>query len=293
MKISISYLGKGLLFSLFLLCTQQIFAQSPSAKFSVITSSGSTVSFTSHNTVTPASYSWSFPGGNPSASTDMNPVISYSDPGDYTASLTVSNGEGSSTSSASFTVIGETIIINLSTGSNDDGTLMSTSSIPDPDWTFTRTNGTEGTPYTRQKANNWCNLATTTDWPGINSIYITEGTLAAGTYYYTSKSFTIPENSTNAQLKFKATAWRRHNTYLVKINQDGSTTETLISQTTGQGHFCTGSPAVNVALTAGTYRVKVKITSDDNVQQRNATSINSFVSYDTSANSPFITTVKD
>lgn len=39
------------------------------------------------------SYAWSFPGGNPAASTEENPQVIYSQPGTYTVTLTSSNGK--------------------------------------------------------------------------------------------------------------------------------------------------------------------------------------------------------
>jgi PKD repeat protein len=41
------------------------------------------------------SYSWSFPGGNPSSSTQANPIVFYNTPGSYSVILTVSNSTGS------------------------------------------------------------------------------------------------------------------------------------------------------------------------------------------------------
>lgn len=40
-------------------------------------------------------WNWSFPGGTPSSSTIQNPIISYSSPGSYSATLNVSNSVGS------------------------------------------------------------------------------------------------------------------------------------------------------------------------------------------------------
>jgi PKD repeat protein len=45
----------------------------------------------------PSTWSWSFPGGNPSTSTDPNPVVTYAAPGDYAATLTATNTSGSNT----------------------------------------------------------------------------------------------------------------------------------------------------------------------------------------------------
>lgn len=41
-------------------------------------------------------WNWSFPGGTPSTSNDQNPVISYSEPGTYAVTLTITNSAGSS-----------------------------------------------------------------------------------------------------------------------------------------------------------------------------------------------------
>jgi hypothetical protein len=58
---------------------------------------GTCTDFTS-NSPGATSYAWSFPGGNPSVSTDANPVnICYSTPGSYAVTLIVSNAQGGDT----------------------------------------------------------------------------------------------------------------------------------------------------------------------------------------------------
>ncbi len=69
----------------------------PSALYSFSSSSPcapSQVSFTDSSTGA-TSWSWSFPGGNPSSSTEQNPVVTYANPGVYSSFLTASNGFGS------------------------------------------------------------------------------------------------------------------------------------------------------------------------------------------------------
>ena len=44
-----------------------------------------------------STYSWSFPGGTPSSSTDANPTVTYANTGSYNVSLTVNNGGSSDT----------------------------------------------------------------------------------------------------------------------------------------------------------------------------------------------------
>lgn len=48
----------------------------------------------SWNTDSITSIYWSFPGGNPSSSTALNPIVTYDNPGDYSATLIVSNSTG-------------------------------------------------------------------------------------------------------------------------------------------------------------------------------------------------------
>ncbi|MEO1628387.1 MAG: PKD domain-containing protein, partial [Bacteroidota bacterium] len=54
-----------------------------------------TVQFTDLSTNNPTVWAWSFPGGNPSFSTEANPIVFYDNPGLYTVTLEVSNGAGS------------------------------------------------------------------------------------------------------------------------------------------------------------------------------------------------------
>lgn len=70
----------------------------PVAAFTASTTgvcAGAQVSFTNTSSNSPTSYSWSFPGGNPSTSTQANPVVTYSNPGNYTVTLLATNAGGS------------------------------------------------------------------------------------------------------------------------------------------------------------------------------------------------------
>jgi PKD repeat protein len=59
---------------------------------------GGTVNFTDLTSNLPSGWSWSFPGGTPSSSTQRNPTgISYTATGRYTVSLTATNTNGSNT----------------------------------------------------------------------------------------------------------------------------------------------------------------------------------------------------
>ncbi|TVR79671.1 MAG: PKD domain-containing protein [Chitinophagaceae bacterium] len=56
-----------------------------------------TVEFTDLSQLNPTSWSWTFPGGNPSTSNDPNPVVVYDQAGNYDVTLEVTNSNGSST----------------------------------------------------------------------------------------------------------------------------------------------------------------------------------------------------
>jgi PKD repeat protein len=79
---------------------------SPSSDVTI--NAGQALSFTGTGTDpdggTIAGYSWSFPGGTPSASTSQSPTVTYSTPGTRTASLTVTDNGGLSSSPATRTV---------------------------------------------------------------------------------------------------------------------------------------------------------------------------------------------
>lgn len=55
------------------------------------------VQFTDQSSGPPSSWEWSFPGGTPSSSTLQNPVIFYTEPGNYNVTLSVTNQAGSNT----------------------------------------------------------------------------------------------------------------------------------------------------------------------------------------------------
>ncbi|MEM9984439.1 MAG: M43 family zinc metalloprotease, partial [Bacteroidota bacterium] len=55
---------------------------------------GQIVKFFDESLYGPTSWSWSFPGGDPSTSTDANPQVRYLQPGSYDVSLEVSNAQG-------------------------------------------------------------------------------------------------------------------------------------------------------------------------------------------------------
>lgn len=56
------------------------------------------VQFTNQSSSNATSWSWTFPGGTPSSSTEQNPTVVYNTPGSYTVTMTATNSAGSNTS---------------------------------------------------------------------------------------------------------------------------------------------------------------------------------------------------
>lgn len=81
-------------------------ANLPSASYTVSSSTicqGSTISYT--NTSTNAtSYTWTFAGGTPASSTQINPTVTYNTPGTYNVTLVASNGLQQDTHQTTITV---------------------------------------------------------------------------------------------------------------------------------------------------------------------------------------------
>lgn len=81
-------------------CVQGTFSNPPVADFTSDlrnTCPGVPVKFTSlsYYTYNPTTYSWSFQGGTPATSTQQNPTVTWSTPGTYSVTLTVTNPNGS------------------------------------------------------------------------------------------------------------------------------------------------------------------------------------------------------
>ena len=67
---------------------------------------GGAVSFTSQTAYCPGTYAWSFPGGSPATASTAAATVAYATAGTYTATLTVANAFGSTTSTVGITVTG-------------------------------------------------------------------------------------------------------------------------------------------------------------------------------------------
>ncbi|SIQ96446.1 Por secretion system C-terminal sorting domain-containing protein [Chryseobacterium sp. RU37D] len=190
----------------------------------------------------------------------------------------------------------QTVTIDLSTGKNDDGTLMSAPppdvtngvSVPDSDWSVVRPGETTPvTTRTRHTYTGWSNPTLGITGGTLQSRWITDvdgkGFEGDGYYYYYSKSFTIPTGVTDAKLNLRSLSFVRNWTYLVRTDITPNT-EALITQTTwmsdgAKGWLNSRSPEViDTPLTPGTYMIKVKLYTNSSIAT-NSLNVHSLVKY--------------
>lgn len=259
-----------------------IFGQSPTAKFSISQGTNTTgnhqINFIDESLGSPTSYLWEFSsGGDIATSSLQNPSVNYNKLGDYTVKLTVSNSNGSSTLSTKFTIGSK---LDLSTGKNDDGSLMSINSVTDSDWSYQREGS--GLPFvnaiTRETYNDW-SFAITENL-NKNSVWITGGNTTTGYANYISKNFNVGNTETEAVLSLRSLSFVRNWTYLVKDNGDGTFTETEITKTDflsdgAKGWLNSRSPLVSkLSVNPGNYFIKVRVYTN-NAAVRESIDVNS------------------
>ena len=131
-----------------LITIQVISCSTPTAAFSISDNDpceGDCITFTNNSSsVSTPTYAWSFPGGSPSSSTLENPgPICYNTPGNYTATLVVTNSFGTGSYVQNITVLPPPVIdvfgntfINL----GENATIGANSTDGEISWTWTPNN---------------------------------------------------------------------------------------------------------------------------------------------------------
>jgi PKD repeat protein len=168
----------------------------PEADFSAsqtIICEGSTVQLTDQSTGSPSSWSWSFPGGSPSASNQQHPVVTYPTSGPKNVTLTVTNDNGSDSQTAN-------AFINVGGSIGVSGTSAPTSCYNSSDGSInvSITGGT--TPYTYS----WSHGPSSQDVSGLSpgpyviNVEDAAGCTAIETFSVTSPSQLILSTSTEA-----------------------------------------------------------------------------------------------
>lgn len=192
-------------------------------------------------------------------------------------------------------VSAQQVTIDLSTGKNDNGTLMSAPSDvvggysePDADWSVIRPGETNPvTTRTRHTFAGWSTpILTVTAGTGNQSRWITDAGWWAktGDYFYLSKSFQIPNGATNAVLNFRSLSFVRNWTYLVRTdvtpNVEEEITRTTWMSDGAKGWLNSRSPEVynKVLVPGATYVIKVRLYTNNSTVS-NAINVHGLVSY--------------
>ncbi len=159
----------------------------PTAGFSANTTSGCaplTVQFTNSSSANTTSWDWSFPGGNPSSSTEQNPTVTYDNPGTYSVTLTASNAAGEDVSTQTdLIVVNTTPTAGFSSNTNGDAVdFTNTSTNADSySWDFgdgnsstaenpSHTYDMDGTYEVVLSATNACGTVTSTETITITTL---------------------------------------------------------------------------------------------------------------------------
>ncbi len=175
-----------------------------------------TVQFFDESSENTTSWDWSFPGGNPSSSTEQNPVVVYDTPGSYDVTLVASNSEGDDTYTQiqfiivntvptvdfSSTINGTTVSFsNNSTGATEylwDFGDNTTSTEPNPEHTYAET----GDYTVTLTATNECGSVTTTQ-----SITILDTPTAAFSADVTIGCFPLTVQFTDESINAETWEW--------------------------------------------------------------------------------------
>jgi PKD repeat protein len=215
-------------------------ASAPTASFTYNPSNicqGSQVQFT-NTSQNATSYSWSFPGGNPSTSTQTNPTVTFNTPGTYTITLTAYNGTLSNTYTHSITInplpnisiaatptnicSGSSSILTASGATNYQwshslGTNSTVTVYPSSSTTYTVTGTTNGCSAT---ATSFINVFASPQAPTIsiisNNPIILQSSATSGNQWY--KDNNIIPGATNQTYQVVA-----NGTYFVKLTSNGCT----------------------------------------------------------------------
>lgn len=200
---------------------------------------GNIVSFTNTSTQSPTSYTWSFPGGNPSSSTQANPVVTYSNPGSYDVTLTATNAGGSNTETKS-----NYIAVAAGPSLSMSSTPATCNGINDGTATVVASGGAGTYTYS---------------WTGSSSTSASLSNLAPGSYMATvtdaagcssSSSVTVPANVTiDVQLSVVDSSATGGNSSITSTVSGGSTPYTYTWNIGATSQNLTGIGIGNYTLT--------------------------------------------
>ena len=242
---------------------------------------GQSVTFTNTSTGSPTSYSWSFPGGNPTTSTATNPTVSFVNSGTYTVSLVATNASGSNTATQTIIVTAnptvsvpsQTICVGSATtiqaiGTPAGGTYTWSTGGSGPSITVTPT---ATTTYTVTYTVNGCSatqpaIVTVTPLPVVTATSATICSGGSATLSATASQpggvFTWSTGATGSSISVSPTATTNYtvNYSLNGCNAAPVTVQVVVNPTptvtVNNATVCAGTPTTLIAtpsVTGGTY----------------------------------------
>jgi PKD repeat protein len=242
---------------------------------------GQSVTFTNTSTGSPTSYSWSFPGGNPTTSTATNPTVSFVNSGTYTVSLVATNASGSNTATQTIIVTANPTV-SVPSQTICSGSTATLQAVGTPSGgTYTWSTGGSGpsitvtptatTTYTVTYTVNGCSatqaaIVTVTPLPVVSA---TSATICAGGSANLSATasqpggvFTWSTGATGSSISVSPTATTNYtvNYSLNGCNAAPVTVQVVVNQTptitVNNATVCESTPTTLIAtpsVTGGTY----------------------------------------
>lgn len=227
---------------------------------------GATVNFTSTSTGNPTSYSWTFTGGTPSASSAQNPSVVYNTSGTYAVSLTVSNANGNNTSTQSgyITVYQKPSLTTSATPvlcfGGSTGSANVTAIGGTPNYTFNWSNNA-GTTFsiTNKPAGNY--TVTVTDAHSCSATAAVNITQPLAALTATGSSTDAACGQANGSATVTATGGAGGYTYHWNTNATTQTVSNLnpgsYQVTVSDANNCTASAAVTVSNATSNFAVTI------------------------------------
>lgn len=153
---------------------------------------GNTIQFTDQSyNGQPTSWSWSFPGGTPSSSTDSMPTVTYNTPGTYNVTMTATNAAGNDSHTETSLVTVESTTAQYGGFSYSEG--FENTTVFNNDWTVENPSGSR----------KW-EIKNGTAFTGVQSMYILNHSNNSGDIDYAiSPSLDLSSYQGGAQMTFQ------------------------------------------------------------------------------------------
>ena len=237
----------------------------PTAQFSAATTAvdtGDSITFTDESTNMPTSWSWTFSGGEPATSTDLNPTILYNTEGTYAVSLTVTNEDGeTSETKVDYIVVTDPVILPETDFNASASTITSGQQI-----NFTDTSTNAPTSWSWEFEGGSPSISTDQN-PEISYLNF-------GTYNVTLTASNAAGNHTTVKNGY-ITVNQQTASYTVTFTSNWTITNHPVDFPTGSDHF---SSAVGMVHKSGTTFFEVGEKASEGIENMAETGDNSVLS---------------